>query len=272
MSHTPFIHLRVHSAYSLAEGALPVKDLVKTAGELQMPALAITDRNNLFGALEFSETMAGAGLQPLTGCTMSFFFEGLASEEAPAVGLAGAPTKQGDVVLIVKNKTGYDNLLKILSHAYLADKDLEEPLVPDSALAQYAQGLIVLTGGPDGVIDKALREGQGELARAMMERLKEIAPDHLYVELQRHELEVEKKVEPALVELAYDLDLPLVATNQCFFPAKEDFEAHDALICIAAGSYVVVEDRRRLTPSIISRLPMKWLPCSRICPKRWQTQ
>ncbi len=227
---------------------MPVKDLVKTAGKLQMPALAITDRNNLFGALEFSETMAGAGLQPLTGCTLSFFFEGLASIEAPAVGLAGAPTKQGDVVLIVKNKTGYHNLLKILSHAYLADKDLEEPLVPDSCLAQYCDGLIVLSGGPDGVIDRALREGRGELARAMLERLREIAPDHLYVELQRHELDSEKKVEPALVELAYDLDLPIVATNQCFFPASDDYEAHDALICIAAASYVVVEDRRRLTP------------------------
>ena len=215
---TPFIHLRVHSAYSLAEGALPVKGLVKTAGKLQMPALAITDRNNLFGALEFSETMAGAGLQPLTGCTLSFYFEGLGGEENSGVGLAGAPAKQGDIVLIVKNKTGYHNLLKILSHAYLSDKELEEPLVPDSCLAQYCEGLIVLSGGPDGVIDVALREGEGRAGARHDGALKEIAPDHLYIELQRHGLDSEKKVEPALVELAYDLDLPIVATNQCFFP------------------------------------------------------
>ena len=153
---------------------------------------------------------------------------------------------------LLKTKRAITTLLKILSHAYLADKELEEPLVSlflSGALSK--KGLIILTGGPDGVIDVALRAEQGELARAMMERLKGIAPDHLYVELQRHGLETEKKVEPALVELAYDLDLPLVATNQCFFPAPDDYEAHDALICIAASSYVVVEDRRRLTPEAL---------------------
>ncbi len=250
-----FIHLRVHSAYSLSEGALPVKQLVKTAAGLEMPALGVTDRNNLFGALEFSQTMAGEGLQPVIGCTLSFRFETIEDKGEQTSGLRSAKSRaepdtlrHGDLVLIVKNETGYHNLLKIVSKAYLADNGLDEPLVTCTLLEQYAKGLIVLTGGPDGVIDTALRAGQGELARSMLERLRAIAPDHLYVELQRHGLDSEKRVEPVLVELAYDLELPLVATNQCFFPTPEDYEAHDALICIAESSYVVVEERRRLTP------------------------
>jgi DNA polymerase-3 subunit alpha len=252
---TNFIHLRVHSAYSLAEGALPVKQLVKTALKAQMPALGVTDRNNLFGALEFSQTMASEGLQPIVGCTLSFRFETIDSSEETSSnaklpsGKGGVTSaKQGDLVVIVKNETGYNNLLKIVSNAYLADNGLDEPLVTCSVLEKYKEGLIILTGGPDGVIDVALRDGQGEQARAMVERLMAIAPDHLYIELQRHGLDSERQVEPLLVELAYDLSLPLVATNQCFFPTRDDYEAHDALICIALGSYVVVEERRRLTP------------------------
>lgn len=250
-----FIHLRVHSAYSLAEGALPIKQLVKTAAKAQMPALGVTDRNNLFGALEFSETMKAQGLQSIVGCTLSFRFEMIDDDDdqssggkVPSAKALPVSAKHGDLVLLAKNEQGYDNLLKIVSQAYLADNGLDEPLVSCSMLERHRDGLILLTGGPDGVIDVALREGQGERARSMMERLKEIAPDHLYVEVQRHGLASEKQVEPQLVELAYDLSLPLVATNQCYFPTRDDYEAHDALICIANGSYVVVEDRRRLTP------------------------
>ena len=252
---TNFIHLRVHSAYSLAEGALPIKQLVKTAEKYQMPALGITDRNNLFGALEFSQTMAGQGLQPVIGCTVSFRFEMIDKDDdssnggkAPVGKNVQMSAKHGDLVLIAKNETGYDNLLKIVSNAYLADNGLDEPIVTCSTLEQYIEGLIILTGGPDGAIDLALRDGAGERARLMMERLKAIAPDHLYVEMQRHGLLSEKQVEPQLVELAYDMSLPIVATNQCYFPTRDDYEAHDALICIADGSYVVVEERRRLTP------------------------
>jgi DNA polymerase-3 subunit alpha len=252
-----FIHLRTHSAYSLAEGALPVKKLVKLAAKLEMPALAITDRNNLFGALDFSQTMAGAGIQPIIGCTVSFAFRNLHEETpngrpgktaAAAAKPALASPRQGDLVLIARNEGGYQNLLAIVSRSYLDNGGYDEPIVHCDLLQQHADGLIVLTGGPDGVVDRALRDGQGERARQMLERLVAIVPDGVYVELQRHGLESEEKVELPLVELAYDLDLPLVATNQCFFPERDDFAAHDALVCIAEGSYVVVEERRRLTP------------------------
>ena len=190
-----FIHLRVHSAYSLAEGALPIKQLVKTADKYQMPALAITDRNNLFGALEFSQTMAGQGLQPVIGCTVSFRFETIEPDEdgtntgkAPVGKAVPQSAKHGDLVLIAKNEAGYDNLLKIISNAYLADNGLDEPMVTCTTLEKHIEGLIILTGGPDGVIDLALRDGAGEKARLMMERLQAMAPDHLYVELQRHGL------------------------------------------------------------------------------------
>ncbi len=106
----------------------------------------------------------------------------------------------------------------------------------------------MLTGGPDGVIDKALAANNLSFAETALNSLKSVFGDRLYVELQRHGLAQERAVEPQLLKLAYDLDLPIVATNEPYFATQEDFEAHDALICIAEGSYVAVDERRRLSP------------------------
>ncbi len=241
-----FIHLRTHSAYSLSEGALPVKQMAALAKETGMPALAITDTGNLFGALEFSEALAEKGIQPIIGCTLKVDFADIAAEAAlrPQHGLRKLPS----LVFLAKDEAGYRHLMKLSSRAYLDSGDNAEPHVPWSLLEQLHGGLICLTGGPQGPIDEALVQGQTQQARQRVERLKHLFGDRLYVELQRHGTDAERAAEPGLVELAYDLDIPLVASNEAYFARPDDFAAHDALICIAEGEVVAAEDRRRLTP------------------------
>jgi DNA polymerase III subunit alpha len=242
----PFVHLRVHSAYSLLEGALTIPRLAALAKADGAPALALTDSNNLFGALEFSEAMAGTGIQPIIGCTLALTFTP-ERETTPGTDLRG-PRADGRIALLAKDEAGYANLMRLSTSAYFTAADTGEAVVSIADLASHAEGLIALTGGPEGVIDLALADGNPELARTRLETLRDLFGDRLYVELQRHGLPQEKAVEPQLLGLAYDLDLPIVATNEPFFAVREDFEAHDALICIAQGSYVAVDDRRRLSP------------------------
>ncbi|MFO1122938.1 MAG: DNA polymerase III subunit alpha [Hyphomicrobiales bacterium] len=241
-----FIHLRTHTAYSLSEGALQIKKLAELARQAGMPAVAITDTGNLFGALEFSDAMAEKGIQPIIGCTLK-----VDMAEAPKDG--GLRPQQGlrripSLALFAKDETGYGNLMKLSSQAYLASPDNAEHHVPLADLARLSDGLICLTGGPAGPVNEAFVAGQSGLARSLAERLKEIFGDRLYVELQRHGAEAERAAEPGLVEIAYALDLPLVATNEAYFAKASDYVAHDALICIAEGEAIATEDRRRLTP------------------------
>jgi len=242
----PFVHLRVHSAYSLLEGALTIARLAALASADRAPVLALTDSNNLFGALEFSETLAEAGIQPIIGLTLSLTFA-TEGEIAPGGDIRG-PHADGRIALLAKNQRGYANLMRLSTNAYFAASESGEVVTAMADLASQAEGLIALTGGPEGVIDLALADGNPELARARIEALHAIFGDRLYVELQRHGLPQERAVEPALLGLAYDLDLPIVATNEPYFASPEDFEAHDALLSIAEGSYVAVDDRRRLSP------------------------
>ena len=241
-----FVHLRVHSAYSLLEGALTIPRLVALAAENRMPALAITDSNNLFGALEFAEAVAGARIQPIIGCTLSLSFT-IEEEDAPSVEIR-RPQTDGRIALLAKNAEGYANLMRLSSNAYFAAAESGEVLTSIRQLAAHADGLIALTGGPEGVIDLALAEANPDLARARLAALKSIFGDRVYVELQRHGLSQERAIEPVLLDLAYEAHLPIVASNEAFFETPGDFEAHDALLCIAAGSYVAVDQRRRLSP------------------------
>ena len=242
----PFVHLRVHSAYSLLEGALTISKLAALARADGAPALALTDSNNLFGALEFSETLAEAGIQPIIGCTVSLTFAAQ-GESAPGGDNRG-PRADGRIALLAKDDQGYANLMRLSTNAYFAATETGEVVTSIADLAAQAEGLIALTGGFEGVIDLALADGNPELARARLEALQAIFGDRLYVELQRHGLPQERAVEPALLGFAYDLDLPIVATNEPYFASQDDFEAHDALLAIAEGSYVAVDDRRRLSP------------------------
>ena len=249
MSETeqPFVHLRMHSAYSLLEGALTIPHLVTLAAEHRMPALALTDTNNLFGALEFSESLAQAKVQPIIGCTLSLSLVPEA-ETRPHSGELLRHINHGRIALLAKDAAGYANLIMLSTEAYRYGADSGEALVTLPHLALHQEGLIALTGGPDGVIDRAIAANDFRFAESALNSLKGIFGDRLYVELQRHGLPQERTAEPLLLDLAYDNHLPIVATNEPYFASPDDFEAHDALICIAEGSYVAVDQRRRLSP------------------------
>ena len=244
-----FVHLKIHSAYSLLEGALPIGMLAKLADKTAMPALALTDTDNLFGALEFSNKLAESGIQPIVGVSLAIDFEDVQKPAGlhlvtPAAKPAGC---DGRLALLAMNADGYANLMKLVSAAHLETKDGDCPHVTITKLARHAAGLIALTGGPDGPIDRPLSEGQDSLAKPRLLELKKLFGNRLYVELQRHGLATEMQVEPSLLDLAYAHDIAVVATNECYFARSDDFEAHDALLCIAGGRYVSEENRRRAT-------------------------
>jgi DNA polymerase III subunit alpha len=241
-----FIHLHTHSAYSLSEGALPIKLMARMAREAGMPALAITDSGNLFGALEFSEALSEKGIQPIIGCALKLDFSDGPQDNVHRQ--RQAQRKLPSLVLLAKDDIGYRNLMRLSSRAYLDTPDTAEPHVSWELLAALSRGIICLTGGPLGPVNEALVQGQAPLARERVEKLKGVFGDRLYVELQRHGTEAERLAEPGLIDLAYDFDIPLVATNEPYFATPDDYIAHDALICIADGEVMNNEDRRRLTP------------------------
>ncbi len=242
-----FVHLRVHSAYSLLEGALKIEKLAKLAEADGHVALALTDTNNLFAALEFSEKMAGAGIQPIIGCTLKVDFASPVEKTEPAKTSPTAGPMLHRIVLIAKSEEGYANLMALSSRAYLDTPGTAEPHVPVQHALEKAAGLICLTGGPDGPIDSALADNQAAVAEARLQQLKVAFGNRLYVEVQRHGLERQVQIEADLIALAYRAELPIVATNEAYFAAPDDYEAHDALICVAEGSHVSVDERRRLT-------------------------
>ncbi|HEX2840181.1 DNA polymerase III subunit alpha [Hyphomicrobium sp.] len=247
-----FVHLKVHSAYSLLEGALPIGKLAKLAEKAEMPAIALTDTNNLFGALEFSDKLSGAGIQPIAGATYDIDFGDAAPPTGPGALLRpaqnAAPVRPaGPLALLAASPEGYANLIKLGSQAFLLPDPTEPTHVRIDALEAHREGLIVLTGGPLGPIGRALSDGQIDLARERLVRLNRIFEGNLYIELQRHGLRFEEEIEPQLIALAYELNIPLVATNEVYFATPDDYEAHDALLCIAEGRMVTEDDRRRVS-------------------------
>ena len=241
-----FVHLHVHSSYSLLEGALTIARLAELAKQDKQPALALTDTDNMFGALEFSEKMAGSGIQPIIGCALGIDFGDQDNRGGFAgQGLAG----QGffRIVLLAAREHGYRSLMRLCSRAYLGTEQSEPPHIKLAWLKEEAGGLIALSGGPNGPLDTAIGAGQSALAAARCEQLQKLFGDRLYIELQRHGMAAERVAEPALIDLAYARGLPLLATNEPFFATREDYEAHDALLCIAEGRLIADGDRRQLT-------------------------
>ena len=236
-----FVHLHVHSSFSLLEGALTIGKLADLAKADAQPALALTDTGNLFGALEFSEKMAGAGIQPIAGCALAL---DLPEPQGPR-GVHRPPKPR--LVLLAQNEAGWRNLMALVSRSFLETASEDEPRILMDWLAEANAGLIALTGGPSGPIDQVLAGGHADMAAERLDRLATLFGDRLYVEVQRHGADPERLAEPGLIDLAYAKGLPLVATNEPFFAAKSDYEAHDALVCIAEGRLLAEGDRRRLT-------------------------
>jgi DNA polymerase-3 subunit alpha len=239
-----FVHLHLHTSYSLREGALTVAKLAKLAVADAMPALAITDTNNLFGALEFSEKIAKEGIQPITGLQLTIDFG-----DSALFGRDLARNARGSVVLLAATEAGYVNLMRLASEAYTRPASGDEPHITFDRLSGATGGLLLLTGGPNGAVDRVLSANKPDAAAARLDRLTTVfGAERIYVELQRHGLPEERRLESQLIELAYGRKLHLVATNEPFFASVADHEAHDALICIAEGQVLGTPDRRQLSP------------------------
>jgi DNA polymerase III subunit alpha len=241
MSHAEFVHLRVRSCYSLLESSVRLPALLERCRAERMPAVAVTDRANLFAALEFSQAAAKAGVQPIVGCLLP-----LRPEDAGAGN--GRPPPPAWLPVLVQDESGYRNLLRLLSRAYLSDEAASGPELDLETLTAHSAGLIALAGGVEGPIGRALLHGNAGLAESLLQRLAAAFPERLYIELMRHGLEAEEQIEPALIDLAFGLDLPLLATNDVHFLDAEQYEAQDTLLCIADGAQVAQEQRRRVTP------------------------
>jgi DNA polymerase-3 subunit alpha len=247
-----FVHLRVHTAYSLSAGAIRIKELVALCKAERMPAVAITDTGNLFGVLEFAAACAAAGIQPIVGCEMALLAgegaEAARGGRATASGHAPHPPACDRIVLLVQNAAGYRNLMGLVSRSYLAGEGTQEPAVGLADLATAADGLLCLAGGPSGPVGRLLAEGRAEAAETLLRHLAAAFPNRLYVELMRHGTPAEARAEGGLVDLAYRHGLPLVATNDAYFPDAAFHEAHDVLLCIAEGTVQSDPERRRATP------------------------
>ncbi|MBV9813412.1 MAG: PHP domain-containing protein, partial [Acetobacteraceae bacterium] len=231
-----FIHLRCHSSYSLSEGAIKAEKLPALARHAGMPAVAITDTANLFGALEFSQACTAKGVQPILGCQVAIT-RGESIRENP-----------DPVVLLAQDAAGFGNLQRLSSRGFLDTDPGLKPQISLATLCAHADGLLLLTGGTAGPLARLLAEGQQGAAERMLAQLAEAFPDRTAVELNRHGVPLERAIEPGLIALADAARIPLVATNDCFFAEPAMFEAHDALLCIAEGRLLSEQDRRRVTP------------------------
>ena len=235
-----FVHLRVKSAYSLLEGAIKAEAIGKLAFADQMPAVALADRANLFGALEFSVITKESGVQPIVGITL------------PVTGIGGkAPerwAKIPTIALLAQSEQGYLNLSELSSRAFLEADGTDEPSVSWDSIIQHSEGLILLSGGTDGPVDPLFAAGRPAEGRAALAEMARVFTDRFYIELQRHGLAGQAVAEPELVAFAYAHDIPLVATNDVCFPTADLYSAHEALLCIADGAFIGQDDRRRATP------------------------
>ena len=235
MPFAPFVPLRVMSSYSMLEGAIDPKDIAKLAKERGFPAIAICDRNGLYGIMAFAAACKSEGVPPIIGALL-----GVArGDEARMVDY---------LPLFAQDNAGYDNLCHLVSRAHL-DRPLElDPHVTLADLEGRTDGLIALTGAGEGGLTRLLAEGQHDAAQRLVDRLEALFPQRLYVELARHGDPVCESAEDALIDLAFARDLPLVATNPANFAEPHMHKAHDAMLCIAGSTYIEDDDRPRSNP------------------------
>jgi DNA polymerase-3 subunit alpha len=249
MAGPGFIHLHVHSAYSLLEGALPLSKLLDLAKADKQPALGIADTNNLFGALEFSEKAAGKGIQPLIGVELAVDFSAMedSQDRMQERGHDRGRYGKGGLVLLAASETGFANLSGLVSRAHLEGENGRAAAKLDWLQREALEGIICLSGGPEGAIDPWFANNVDAIALGRLDRLRELFGDRLYIELQRHGRPQETLNEAKLLDYAYARGVPLVATNEPFYPGPSDHEAHDALLAIAGGTVVAQTERRKLT-------------------------
>ncbi|HYG31000.1 MAG TPA: DNA polymerase III subunit alpha [Allosphingosinicella sp.] len=235
----PYVPLRIFSCYTMLEGAIEPKAIAKAARKHDFPAVALTDRNGLYAAMAFTEACVAEGVQPIVGAMLAVARPARPADKTPELDW---------LALYAQDDKGYDNLCALVSAAHLGRPVEEEAHVELSAVEGRSEGLIALTAGGEGALARLLAEGQDKAARDVLERLEALFPGRLYVELCRRGDPVEEAAELALIDLAYERDLPLVATNPARFAEAHFHAAHDAMLCIAQSSQIDRDDRRRSSP------------------------
>ncbi len=225
-----FVHLNVHSEYSLSCGMVRIKPLAATTAEMQMPAVAITDQSNLFAMVKFYRASMAQGVKPIIGV------DAWVEETELGVGYS-------KLLLLCHNQLGYQNLTKLISLSYQQGQIRNRPIIKREWLEQYAAGLIILSGGKDGDIGQAILANRPDLAEQCIQYYQNLFPDRFYLELHRTGRVGEEQYLHAAVALASRFDLPVVATNSVHFINKVDFEPHEARVCISEGR--VLDDPRR---------------------------
>ncbi|MFM9828311.1 MAG: DNA polymerase III subunit alpha [Sphingomonas sp.] len=239
MPHADFVPLRIFSSYTMLDGAIEPKAIAKRARELGFPAAALTDRNGLYAAMPYSDAAFAAGIQPIIGTML-----GLARPDMPD----GVAAPIDWIALYAQDDRGYDNLCALVSRAHMERPMELAPHVDIDVLAAHSDGLIALTAGREGGLTRLLADDQPAHAALYTDRLQAIFGDRLYIELTRRLDEIEGRAEGALLDLAYDRGIPIVATNPCCFADASFGEAHDAMLCIANSTYVASDDRPKSSP------------------------
>ncbi len=246
MAEPKFIHLRVHTAYSLSEGAMKVPALMHKLHDQGVPAVAVTDTANMFGGKAFSKYAADEGIKPIMGC--QFYLRNPDADDI--LKSKGRIVEPDKIVLLVMNDAGYANIMHLMKLSYLDNpQSNEKPQLKMADLEQFGAGLIALTAGVEGQVGRLLLERRRDEAEACLVKLHEIFGDRLYMEISRIGLETERQTEDVFIELAYKYNIPLVATNEAFFFDVDMYEAHDALVCIAAAEYVANDNRKKFSPN-----------------------
>src|SRR5213595_3184092 len=226
-----FVHLRLHTEYSIVDGTNRIDDIVAAAGRDQQPALAITDLNNLFGAIKFYKAARSAGVKPLIG------------SEVLLQGLAKDPAVLSRIVVLVQNRQGYLNLCELLARAWTKNVVKAQGACKLEWLHELGEGLIVLSGAQAGPVGQALVQGDEQRASEAALALAAIFPHRFYVELQRAGRNDDEVHVAAAVQLAVRLNLPVVATHPVQFTQEDDYEAHEARVCISEGE-ILANPRR----------------------------
>ncbi|MBI5787367.1 MAG: DNA polymerase III subunit alpha [Candidatus Schekmanbacteria bacterium] len=241
MQHVDFVHLHLHTEYSLLDGACRIEKVLEKAHEYKMPALAITDHGNMFGAIEFYRKANDMGIKPIVGCEVYVAPKSRHDKSSAAAGEAAAH----HLVLLAKDLAGYKNLIKLVSAGYL-EGFYYKPRIDKELLAQHAEGLIGLSACLKGEVPFQLLHGQNQQAEALAGQYCDIlGKDNFYIELQENGLPDQNKVNKLLIQLANKLSLPLVATNDCHYMKAEDAYAHEILLCIQTGKTINAADRMK---------------------------
>ena len=240
MKHSDFVHLHLHTEYSLLDGACRIDDVVEKAHACKMPAVAITDHGNMFGAIEFYKAAQEKGLKPIIGCEAYI---------APGSRLEKKSTNARDaayhLILLAKDEVGYKNLIQLISSAHL-EGFYYKPRIYKEILAQHSKGLIGLTSCLKGEVPNKIKEDQLDRAKTALDEYRHIfEPGDFYVELQNHGIEAQRTVNRTLIEWAKEFSLPLVATNDVHYVEREHWEAHDCMICLQTQSLLSDEKRMR---------------------------